>query len=288
MVTNLGVDNCINIYLFAQAHECKYLEMKANWDFIAGKFEVVTRKEEFLDLSFGKLMEIIRCDELECDEEEVFEAALRWLNHDVENRSAHIFSVLVSIRFALMKDHYFYDKVKCHEIFSKEKRLQKLLDDVLMYMLLPTRWAETELNFTPRHGAGFSRVVVHTYFVDDGRDALHLYCPCSCQASNGSVLCELPTNIVDFLLITSGNVLYAVNGNGVLYRWRAAANQFKELCAAMDTYREQFTLVKVEKCIYAMGGCDKGNVKGNIPRISSYTWLFAKNTGWFVVLRSNP
>ena len=28
--------------------------------------------------------------------------------------------------------------------------------------------------------------------------------------------------------------------------------------------------------------------KGNIPRISSYTWLFAKNTGWFVVLRSNP
>ena len=29
-------------------------------------------------------------------------------------------------------------------------------------------------------------------------------------------------------------------------------------------------------------------VKGNIPRISSYTWLFAKNTDWFVVLRSNP
>ena len=30
------------------------------------------------------------------------------------------------------------------------------------------------------------------------------------------------------------------------------------------------------------------SIKGNIPRISSYTWLFAKNTGWFVVLRSNP
>ena len=29
-------------------------------------------------------------------------------------------------------------------------------------------------------------------------------------------------------------------------------------------------------------------LKGNIPRISSYTWLFAKNTGLFVVLRSNP
>ena len=29
-------------------------------------------------------------------------------------------------------------------------------------------------------------------------------------------------------------------------------------------------------------------LKGNIPRISSYTWLFAKNTGWFVILRSNP
>ena len=30
------------------------------------------------------------------------------------------------------------------------------------------------------------------------------------------------------------------------------------------------------------------DVKGNIPRISSYTWRFAINTGWFVVLRSNP
>ena len=29
-------------------------------------------------------------------------------------------------------------------------------------------------------------------------------------------------------------------------------------------------------------------LKGNIPRISSYTWRFAINTGWFVVLRSNP
>ena len=29
-------------------------------------------------------------------------------------------------------------------------------------------------------------------------------------------------------------------------------------------------------------------IKGNIPRISSYTWRFAINTGWFVVLRSNP
>ena len=33
---------------------------------------------------------------------------------------------------------------------------------------------------------------------------------------------------------------------------------------------------------------DNLHLKGNIPRISSYTWLFAKNTGWFVVLRSNP
>ena len=275
IVRNLHVDNCINIYLFAQAHECNYLEMRA-WDFITGKFEVVTQKEEFLDLSFGKLMEIIRCDELECDEEEVFEAALRWLNHDVENRSAHIFNVLESIRFALMKDNYFYDKVKCHEIFSKDKRLQKLLDDVLMYMLLPTRWAETELNFTPRHGADISRVVVHT--TGTGRYVLKLYCPCSCQASNGFVLCELPTNIMGpTLLITSGNVLYAVQGNGVLYRWRAAANQFKELCAAMDTYREQFTLVEVDKCIYAMGGCDKDDL--NLASVSKYCSQEAKWVG---------
>ena len=65
------------------------------------------------------------------------------------------------------------------------------------------------------------------------------------------------------------------------------------------TKREMFStnmmVMSVRGILMAAGLGSRGNyifmssiLKGNIPRISSYTWLFEKNTGWFVVLRSNP
>ena len=64
----------------------------------------------------------------------------------------------------------------------------------------------------------------------------------------------------------------------------------KNTCVAQSLYSEFRPLdlhnVTVVRTAYLANRSEK--VKGNIPRISSYTWLFPKNTGWFVVLRSNP
>ena len=156
MAKKLDVDNCINIHFFALAHQCKCLEFQA-WDLISENFEVVAQNNEFLDLDMGNLVEVIKFDDLQCTEEEVFEAALRWLNHDVENRSAHLFKVFQHVRFALIDEHYFYDKIKGNKIFSEEKLLQKLFDGVIMSKLLRSRWTQTDLHFEPRYGADFCR-----------------------------------------------------------------------------------------------------------------------------------
>ena len=52
------------------------------------------------------------------------------------------------------------------------------------------------------------------------------------------------------------------------------------------SFREYNTLLKLKKnklvmitCLPSVITIDKHKLKGNMPRISSYTWLFAKNTG---------
>ncbi len=37
---------------------------------------------------------------------------MRWLNHASDERSSFIYNVFVHVRFALIDEHYFYDKVK--------------------------------------------------------------------------------------------------------------------------------------------------------------------------------
>ncbi|MCQ4187930.1 hypothetical protein FK515_30720, partial [Klebsiella pneumoniae] len=65
--------------------------------FILHHFEEMTKvSREFLDLSIDEIAHIIEKDELNVKQEDVvFEAILRWIDHDPENRKQHI-AVLLS------------------------------------------------------------------------------------------------------------------------------------------------------------------------------------------------
>jgi kelch-like protein 6 len=111
MANKLDVDNCIGIHFFAQAHECESLEFHA-WDVITENFEAVSSTTEFLELTWENVIDIIKYDDIQATEEEVFEAALKWLQLQPEKRNEHIYAVFSNIRFSLIDKHYFFDKVK--------------------------------------------------------------------------------------------------------------------------------------------------------------------------------
>ena len=111
MANKLDVDNCIGIHFFAQAHECETLEFHA-WDVITENFDAVSSSSEFLDLTWENVIEVIKYDDIQATEEEVFEAALSWLKQKPIERQPHVHSVFSHIRFSLIDRHYFYDRVK--------------------------------------------------------------------------------------------------------------------------------------------------------------------------------
>jgi hypothetical protein len=157
MAKKLDVDNCIGIHFFAQVHDCGELEFQA-WDVITEHFEdVVTENTEFLELSAEKLVEVIQYDDLQASEEDIYEAALTWLQHSLEERTAFVYKVFSKIRFSLMDEHYFFDRVKNNAFLQAEPRIVAMFDDVIRYKLLKSRWMETDLRLEPRYGADFCR-----------------------------------------------------------------------------------------------------------------------------------
>ncbi|EEC12440.1 gigaxonin, putative [Ixodes scapularis] len=94
----LEPSNCIGIGDFALQHGCSQLYLKVN-EFIDQNFPAVSEGEEFLSLTAGQLVALVKRDELNVRcESEVFNAVLRWVKHDEGRRRSKMADVLYAVR----------------------------------------------------------------------------------------------------------------------------------------------------------------------------------------------
>lgn len=93
--SHLCFENCVGIYRFTEYYYCPELQ-EAAFTFILHHFEDITKvSEEFLDLSVSELKNIIEKDELNVREEDaVFKAIVKWIDHDSSSRRQHIAELL--------------------------------------------------------------------------------------------------------------------------------------------------------------------------------------------------
>lgn len=90
---NMEESNCIGIHCFAEAHACIDLQQKAK-QFILKFWLDVCQQEELLALTPCKMREFVSDDELCVESEEVvFDAVMRWQEHDPEVRSQEFHKV---------------------------------------------------------------------------------------------------------------------------------------------------------------------------------------------------
>ncbi|XP_078683971.1 kelch repeat and BTB domain-containing protein 2-like [Branchiostoma floridae x Branchiostoma belcheri] len=102
MVRNVERSNCVDLYKFADVFSVKTV-MKACLQSIARNFTEIASSEEFCSLSVNQLTEIISHEELDVKEETgVWEAVVRWVQHNKEDRLQHLPIILPHIRFNLL------------------------------------------------------------------------------------------------------------------------------------------------------------------------------------------
>ncbi|NXJ96901.1 KLH10 protein, partial [Corythaixoides concolor] len=133
--SQLCLENCISICRLTDYYPGLDLR-EAAYEFIFHHFKEITRvSTEFLDLSIDELKYIIEKDELNVTQEDAaFEAIVKWIAHDPQNRRQHIAVLLSRVRLALMEAEYFMNNVKPHDYVKDNKDCKVLIRDTLAEM----------------------------------------------------------------------------------------------------------------------------------------------------------
>lgn len=126
----LSKTNCLAIYRLGLMLNCIRLAVAAR-DCIADHFETITKAEDFLELAPPEVFAIIGADALNVEKEEVvFEALMKWIRKDKEKRAKSLEEAFECIRFRLLPEKYFKEKVEKDELIKANPELQKKIKEI--------------------------------------------------------------------------------------------------------------------------------------------------------------
>ncbi|XP_061096094.1 kelch-like protein 40b [Conger conger] len=111
----LSLSNCVAIFRLGLMLNCPRLAIAAR-NFICNRFQLIMLDQDFLDLSSSELAAILASDTLNVENEDlVFESLLKWVANDKAGRLKELPGLLECVRFRLISEEYFTNKVENHE-----------------------------------------------------------------------------------------------------------------------------------------------------------------------------
>ncbi|XP_051937369.1 kelch-like protein 41a isoform X1 [Hippocampus zosterae] len=126
----LTMKNCLAIYRLGLMLNCPRLAIAAR-DYIADRFVTVAKDEDFLELAPPELFALIGADALNVEKEEVvFETLMRWIRKDKENRMKSLREAFECIRFRLLPEKYFKEKVEKDDLIKSDPELAKKIKEI--------------------------------------------------------------------------------------------------------------------------------------------------------------
>ncbi|EPB79616.1 kelch repeat protein [Ancylostoma ceylanicum] len=102
--------------------------MEATERFIEKYFKLISRNEEFLQISVDDLVSVLSMDGLYVEgEEKVFEDAVAWIQHDPEERKAFASRILACIRLTNLSPSFLAATVARHPLIRDDPRCKELM-----------------------------------------------------------------------------------------------------------------------------------------------------------------
>lgn len=137
--SHLHPNNALGISLFADRLNCSSL-VEESTKYIQQYFHQVSLSDEFLVLSVTDLKELISKDDLYVmSESQVFEAVIRWIKHNVDERLIHLPKLLILVRLPLLSPEYLVDHVAKEDLIRRSHECRDLLDEAKDCHLMPER-----------------------------------------------------------------------------------------------------------------------------------------------------
>ena len=101
----LTVENVVAFYCLVKCYNVATIS-ESSLLYIERCFPIVVETQNFLHLDFINVAKILGSSELNIHSEvEVFNAAITWLKHNIEERSKYAKQLLLKVRFTLLSEH---------------------------------------------------------------------------------------------------------------------------------------------------------------------------------------
>ncbi|KRY39080.1 Kelch-like protein 18 [Trichinella spiralis] len=139
MMQSLCVTNAVAMLRFSRDFACEMLHLEAI-RYVLANFVTVSKTDEFLNLTFEEILPLLSNDELLLSgEEDVFQAATRWVRHNTKEREVHLPTLLACVRFPLLDLHYLTNWVESEPLVSGNVDCLKLINEAEEYFVRPDR-----------------------------------------------------------------------------------------------------------------------------------------------------
>ncbi|KAL3846716.1 hypothetical protein ACJMK2_017682 [Sinanodonta woodiana] len=205
----LDPSNCLGIMKFAERYSVMDLH-KAAHVFCQYNFKEVVKHTEFLNLTMPELAPLLDSDYLRCDEETVYEAAIKWMKHDPRDRKEHLCWLMRLVRLPQLTARYLTDVMDNQMLLKRCFRCRDLLDEAKNFHLRPELQCQMRRPwFYPRTGIEDVLVVIGGFGKDCYLDRAELYRP---KTDKWIQIPNLSTNRRYVSAAAVGSVLYAIGG----------------------------------------------------------------------------
>ncbi|CAH0555051.1 unnamed protein product [Brassicogethes aeneus] len=135
----LDPSNAIGIASFAEQHGCLELYKKAN-QYIERHFCQICQEEEFFQLTAHQLVSLIKKDELNVqDEKEVYNAVLKWVKYDEDNRHMKMECILSAVRCQFLPPKFLNDQMTNCDVIRKTPACKEYLARIFKDLTLHIR-----------------------------------------------------------------------------------------------------------------------------------------------------
>ena len=281
LIDQVSYENCVGIWNIAKAHNCTKLATKS-FATLLENFHQVSSSLDFLKLEVEELLCIVKADELRVPfEEDVCDAVVSWLKHDVTRRKQHLPRLLEALRLPLVSSDYLFSLTE-DEMLDFSSEGSKIMNDTFKFHSCPAkRHTFTAERYVQRKFSSRNDVMVIVggllKTVPRFQTTKEVVCY-SFQQEKWFYLPSLPYDPgYEFAVCSHGSDIYISGGwlklQGVAV-FKADKNKWKS-CDTMIYGRCGHAMVAMTNSLYVFGGRD-----GKAPAMTNIEKFDLKTKKW--------
>ncbi|XP_072105793.1 kelch-like protein 11 [Mobula birostris] len=276
----LNLTNCVAVHSLAHMYSLDQLALKAA-DMIRRDFYKVIWDDEFYTLPFHLVRDWLSDSEITVDSEEVlFEAVVKWVHRNPEEREKHFEELFKLLRLPQMKPTYLTRIIKSEQLVAGSASCLRLVAEAVEGHALrsenqqpasPDSWASHVVPFQPRFGQNMDVIMV-VGGVSEGGDYLS---ECVGYFVDEDRWVNLPHihNHLDghAMAVTESHVYVAGSMEPgfakTVERYSPNRNSWEQL-SNLITRKHSFGLMAVKQHLYSIGG--HGNFSPGFKDVDVY------------------